>query len=142
MYVTALLFFNVVSQQFHTHFLYLSTSFLIPSEKQGLGCSRIHVCTTSCTSSSLPNWRRSNASLWTKGMTDARCEVDNVRWLWLNVELEVSNCLYCCSNKMEGKHCRGAREQFLTAVANCRFQFDRCLASQQLQTHLSDGLLK
>jgi len=30
---------------------------------------------------------------WTEGTEVARCEVRTVRWMWQDLELEVSNCL-------------------------------------------------
>ena len=37
---------------------------------------------------------------WTEGLKVARCEVETVRWMWQNLELEVSICLFCCCRKI------------------------------------------
>jgi len=65
---------------------------------------------------------------WTRGLKVAWCEIETVRWMWQNLKLVVSNCLYCCGLTVDGENCGDAREQFWAVVFFCcELQISFCL---------------
>jgi len=127
MYVTALLFFNIVFLQFHMPFLAIHK--LPGSIRKGFRllpypCMHrfFHFFVNAKPTTTYCLFR------WTKGLKVAWCEIETVRWMWQNLKLEVSNCLYCCGLTMDGENCGCAREQFWTVVFFCcELQISFCM---------------